>query len=138
MPKKKIAALLGIVALLGVVLLVLDASLKEYAPTHEAALIAFIIVDLVLAGTVYTKPTKMVYGLVAAWSILRIVIQIGDIMLAPSLGFGYADFANYLFNPLNMNVGGDNPPGVPGAVLDRIVVLQIVTAYLAWRARKPA
>jgi len=133
---KKIAALLGIVALLGVILLAVDASLKEYAPTHEGALIVFIIIDLILAGTVYFKPSKMIFGIVAAWSILRIILQIGDIALAPSMGFDYAGFANYLFNPLNMNQGGDNAPGVPGVFLDLMILLQIITAYLAWKVRK--
>ena len=146
---KKIAALLAITALLGVVLLAVDPTLREYAPINEAALVVFIIIDFILAGIVYIKPRRVVFGLVAGWSILRIIMQIGDIATLPFLQgrnllqgpepvFGYADFANYLFNPLNMNRFGSNPPGVPGVFLDLMILLQIVTAYLAWKVRKAA
>ena len=74
-------------------------------------------------------------------------LQIGDIATLPFLQgrsvlqgpeevFGYADFANYLFNPLNTN--GVNPPGVPGVFLDLMIMLQIVTTHLAWKVRKTA
>lgn len=146
---KKIAALLGITALLGVVLLAVDPTLREYAPINEAALVVFIIIDLILAGIVYLKPSRTTFNLVVGWSILRIIMQIGDIATLPFLQgrsllqgpepvFGYADFANYLFNPLNMNHFGNNPPGVPGVFLDLMILLQIVTAYLAWKVRKTA
>jgi len=145
----KIVALLAIIGLLGVILLAVDPTLREYAPINEAALIVFFIIDFILAGAVYFKPSRMVFGLVTAWCGLRIIMQIGDIAALPLIQgrsllqgpepvFGYADFANYLFNPLGMTRFGDNPPGVPGVFLDLMILLQAVTAYLASKARKTA
>ncbi len=47
---------------------------------------------------------------------------------------GNLQFANYLFNPLNPVE--DNPPGVPGAVLDLMLVLQLAIIGLGWKGRK--
>lgn len=53
-----------------------------------------------------------------------------------SLGFdSNAQFANYLFNPLYPVE--DNPPGIPGGVIDLMLLLQLTTIGLGWRARKP-
>ena len=72
---KKIAALLGIIALLGVILLAIDPTLREYAPTNEAGLVVFIVIDLILTGMVYLKPSRRTFGLVAAWCILRLIYR---------------------------------------------------------------
>lgn len=134
---RKIAVLLAAVGILGVILLVFDKSLQEYAPSHVDALIVFVIVDFALAALLITKPSRTTLTLAVGWSLLRIILQLGDVLLGSSLGFeSNAQFGNYLFNPTNPVE--DNPPGVPGAVLDLMLLLQLTTIGLGWKARKPA
>jgi hypothetical protein len=45
----------------------------------------------------------------------------------------YVDFADYLFSPLATNP--PNPTGVPGALIDLIIILQIIVIWLAWKGR---
>jgi hypothetical protein len=75
----------------------------------------------------------MAFALAAGWSGIRIVIQIADVLLGPSLGITYLEFADYLFNPVANNP--PNPTGVPGALTDLIIILQIVVMWVAWKGR---
>jgi len=132
---RRIAALLAVVGILGVILLTFDKSLQQYAPSHFDALIAFVVIDFALAALIVIKPRRTTLTLVVGWSLLRIILQIGDVLLGSNLGFqSNAQFANYLFNPLYPVEG--NPPGVPGALLDVMLLLQLATIGLGWRARK--
>jgi hypothetical protein len=134
---KKVSALLAVVGILGVLLLVLDTSLREYAPSHLDVLVAFAIIDFALAALVATKPSRTTLLLAIVWSVVQTALQFGDILLGTSLGFdSNAQFANYLFNPLYHTE--DNPPGVPGAgaLLDLITLLQLVTISVGLKARK--
>ena len=70
----------------------------------------------------------------AVWSILRIVIQLADVATAPMSQMSYGDFANYLFNPTIIT--SPNPPGVPAALIDLILILEIVVAGVAIGARR--
>lgn len=134
---RKIAGLLAVVGLLGIVLLIFDKSLQEYAPSHLDVLIAFVVIDFAFAALVVSKPGRTTITLVVGWSLLRIILQLGDVVLGSSLGFqSNAQFASYLFNPLYSVE--DNPPGVPGAILDLMLLLQLTTIGLGWRARRLA
>jgi hypothetical protein len=103
---------------------------------HFYALIFFVIIDFATAGYLIMKPSKMAFTIAAAWSALRIIIQIADVSQGPVLGMGYADFANYLFNPASAS--GGNPMGVPAALIDLIMILEVVVILVAWRARSAA
>jgi len=130
---KTVGALIALTGLLGIVILAAD-KILPLVPMHYYALVAFVIVDFVVAAFVFMKPSKMSFTLVAGWSLLRIVIQIADVSQASSVGIpSYADFASYLFNPI-----GATPPnamGVPGALIDLIILLEIIAFWLAWGAR---
>jgi hypothetical protein len=135
---KIIGSLLAIVGILGVVLLVFDQVLSEVAPLHYYALTVFVLVDFVLAGLVVVHPSKSTLTLAVAWSLLRIIIQVGDIVLGSTFGtnayFNAGQFGIYLFNPLYTT--SDNPPGIPGGVLDLILILQLAVVGLGWKARR--
>ncbi len=131
---KAVGALIALTGVLGIVVLAAD-KILPLVPMHYYALVAFIIVDFVVAWVVFMKPSKMSFTLAAGWSLLRILIQIADVSQAPAPGIGmrYSDFASYLFNPI-----GATPPnamGVPGALIDLIILLEIVAFWLAWSAR---
>ena len=130
---KTVGALIALTGLLGIVILAAD-KILPLVPMHYYALVAFVIVDFVVAAFVFMKSSKMSFTLVAGWSLLRIVIQIADVSQASSVGIpSYADFASYLFNPI-----GATPPnamGVPGALIDLIILLEIIAFWLAWGAR---
>jgi hypothetical protein len=130
---KTVGALIALTGLLGIVILAAD-KILPLVPMHYYALVAFVIVDFVVAAFVFMKSSKMSFTLAAGWSLLRIVIQIADVSQASSVGIpSYADFASYLFNPI-----GATPPnamGVPGALIDLIILLEIIAFWLAWGAR---
>ena len=121
------------VGLLGILILVLDQILWSTAPSHAYGLIVFVIVDFAAAGFVLGRPSRMALTIAAAWSSLRILIQLGDVFLGPTLGIGYADFANYLFNPVAVNP--PNPAGIPGGLIDLIVIFQIMVISVALKGR---
>ena len=131
---KTVGAIIALTGLLGIVILVADQILPSVR-MHYYALIAFVIVDFVVAGVVFIKPSKMSFTIAAGWSLLRIVIQIADVSQAhaPGIGMRYTSFASYLFNPIGATP--PNPMGVPGALIDLIVLLEIVAFWLAWGAR---
>ncbi len=122
---KFVGALLAIIGVLGIIILVFDSVLREYAPSHFGALIVFVLVDFSLASLVVIKPSKATFTLAAVWSVLRIALLVGDVLQGVSF--------NYLFNPLNAVEG--NPPGIPAAVLDLMLILQIIVIPMSVRAR---
>jgi hypothetical protein len=128
-----ICALLAVTGVLGALILALDNILWETAPVHAYGLIFFVIIDFAAGALVLARPSKTFLTLAAAWSAFRIIIQLGDISLAPSFGLTYAQFADYLFNPT-----ATNPPnltGIPGALIDPILILQIIVIWMAFRGR---
>ena len=135
---KKIAALLAITGLLSVVLLLFDSVLRSGAPTHYDTVIIFALVDFGLAAVVAAKSSRTTLMLAVAWSALQILLEIGDITQASVYQFSsYAQFADYLFNPLSATATSlGNPLGIPGAVLDLSLLLQLITAVQGWRASK--
>jgi phospholipase C len=132
---KMVAGLLALIGLLGVTILVFDGVLTSRAPIHTRALIAFIAADFAMAGLAFRLPSKITFTAASAWSAMRILLQFGDIFTGPTLPIhiSYAHFANYLFNPTLTTPG--NLPGVPGAPIDLIVILQVAVIVIAWRAR---
>lgn len=135
---KTVGVLLVIVGMLGVILLAFDEVLREVAPLHFSALIVFVVIDFLLAASVVVRPSETTLTLAVVWSLLRILIQVGDIVLGSTFDSEYfsgnLQFANYLFNPLTPVE--DNPPGVPGAVLDLMLVLQLAVIGVGWKARR--
>jgi len=125
--------LLAVIGFLGALVLGLDRILWETAPIHAYGLIAFVIIDLAAAAFVFARPSKIAFTVAGVWSAARIIIQIGDISLGPSFGLTYAQFVDYLFNPAAVNP--PNPAGIPGALIDLILILEIVVIWLAWKAR---
>jgi hypothetical protein len=130
---KVVGGLLAIIGLLGILILTFDRILWETAPVHAYALIVFVIIDFAAGVLVFAKPSGMTFTLAGVWSAARIVIQIGDVLLGPSLGLSYAQFAGYLFNPAYANP--PNPTGIPGAPIDLILILEIIVIWVTWKAR---
>ena len=130
---KVVGALLVITGLLGIVILGTDQILMTSAPLHVYGLVVFVIVDFIVGGLVLAKPSKMGFALCALWSLLRIIIQIADVSQAQMFQMQPGDFANYLFNPAV--VTPPNPPGVPAAIIDLIILLELVVIVVAFRAR---
>jgi hypothetical protein len=126
-------ALLVVIGLLGALILGLDHILWETAPVHAYGLVAFVIIDFAAAAFVLAKPMRIAFTLAATWSALRVLIQLGDVLLGPSYGLTYAQFADYLFNPAATN--SPNPTGIPGALIDAILILQIIVIWMALKGR---
>jgi hypothetical protein len=134
---KTIGGLLVVSAVLGIVLLAVDKVLRSGAPSHYDALIGFVIVDLVVGALAIAKPTAGVGRLTAVWAALRILIQIADLSQAPVYQFSYAQFADYLFNPLSsLSTSFGNPAGIPSVPIDLILIIDIVVLVMALRTRK--
>lgn len=72
----------------------------------------------------------------AVWSAFRVVAQLADLYSANEMGLTYAQFADYLFNPLVVQAG--NPPGVPAALLDIIIVIEVIVVVVSWKGRSAA
>jgi hypothetical protein len=87
--------------ILGIVILALDTVLRTGAPPHYYALIVFVMIDFLLGALAFPMPRRLLVRLAIVWSTLRILIQLGDVYLAPMYHFTYAQFADYLFNPLS-------------------------------------
>ena len=129
---KIVAGLLAVTGLLGTTILAFDHVLK-YAPLHTYALMAFIAIDFAMAGLTFRMPSKTTFTAAATWSSLRILLQFGDIFTGPQFHSSYVAFANFLFNPTLTTSG--NLPGVPGALIDIIVLSQAIVIGIAWKAR---
>ena len=125
--------LLAVIGLLGALILALDHILWETAPMHTYGLIFFVIIDFTAGALILARPAKAVFTLAAVWSAFRIIIQFGDVLLGPSFGLTYAQFADYLFNPT-----ATNPPnltGIPGALIDAILIMEIIVIWTALSRR---
>jgi hypothetical protein len=129
---RTVGSLLALTAILGIVILAADQVLPS-VPAHYSALVAFVIIDFVIAGFVLAKPSKMSFTLAAGWSALRILLQFADVTQGPGLGMTYNEFADYLFDPLATNTG--NPMGVPALLIDLMIILEAAVISLAWKAR---
>lgn len=134
---KVAGGLLVLSALFGIGILGLDQVLQKYAPMHYYGLIVLVIIDLVVGFLLSAKPMRTYLTLAMVWSIVRIIIQIADVSQAQASGFsGYGQFAAYLFNPMSsVSVQLGNLPGIPAALIDLIILLDIVVAVVAWLGR---
>jgi hypothetical protein len=133
---KIIGALFVLSGLFGIVILALDKVLRTGAPTHYYALIGFVLIDFLLGGLAFPMPKTLLIRLAAIWSVLRIVIQLGDVYLGPMFGFTYAQFADYLFNPVSTFPASlGNPMGIPPIPIDIILVCDIAVIIAALSAR---
>ncbi len=129
--------MLILTAILGLLILSADNVLRTGAPAHYYALIGFVILDFAVGIFVMTKPTKTAFSIAMGWSLLRIILQIADITQASAYQFAsYGQFADYLFNPgSGLAVSLGNPPGVPAALIDLILILEIAVIAVAWKGR---
>jgi hypothetical protein len=123
--------------MLGIALLGLDNVLRTYATLHYYALLAFVIVDIGVGIYVLARPGKMVFSIAIVWCIVRIILQFADLSQASVYHFSsYAQFADYLFNPSSsVSLSFGNPPGVPGLLIDLILILELAVIAIAWRLR---
>jgi hypothetical protein len=129
-----VAGLLALTGVLGVIILATDQILRtSLGGLHWYGLVGMVVVDFAVAIFVKMKPTRMGLTIAAAWAILRVLLQLGDVTSAPSLQMGYGDFANYLFNPTL--VTSPNPPGVPAALIDLIIILELIVVGVALSGR---
>jgi hypothetical protein len=134
MAAKSAGGLLAVTGLLGIVILATDQILREsMGGQHWYALLAFVVIDLVLSGYVIATTSGTSLTTVTVWGIIRIVIQFADVATAPMFQTNYSDFANYLFNPTI--VTAPNPPGVPAAIIDLILLLEIAIVGIALTGR---
>jgi hypothetical protein len=92
-----------------------------------------VIIDFLLGTLCFPMPQKLMLKLAAIWSALRILIQLGDVMLGPMFQFTYAQFADYLFNPTS-TAGFGNPPGIPSIPIDLILICDIAILLTVARA----
>jgi hypothetical protein len=121
--------------ILGIVLLELDQVLRTGAPQHYDALIGFVIIDFLVGALAFPMPQKLMIKVAAIWSALRILIQLGDVMLGPMFQFTYSQFADYLFNPTSsLPASLGNPSGIPPIPIDLILVCDIVILLTVARA----
>jgi hypothetical protein len=131
---KLAGGLLAITGLLGIIILASDQILREsLGGQHWYGLIAFVVIDFVVAAYLVVRPSGTSLMFSAVWSIIRIVIQLADVATAPMSQMSYGDFANYLFNPAL--VTNPNPPGVPAAPVDLILLLELVVVGVAFSGR---
>jgi hypothetical protein len=132
---KLIGGLLAVSGFLGIIILAADQILREsLGGQHWYALVVFVIVDFVVAAYVVVKPSGTSLTFSAVWSIVRIVIQLADVATAPMSQMSYGDFANFLFNPIIIT--NPNPPGVPAALIDLILLLELVVVGVAFGGRQ--
>jgi hypothetical protein len=92
--------------------------------------------DFAVATYIIAKADKTAFAVAAGWSAFRVVAQLANIYSAIEIGLTYAQFANYLFNPMVIQPG--NPPGVPAALLDLIIILEVIVVGVSWKRRSPA
>ncbi len=121
--------------MLGIALLALDNVLRTYATLHYYALLAFVIVDTAVGIYVLARPVKMVFSIAIIWCIVRIILQFADLSQASVYHFSsYGQFADYLFDPASsLSVSFGNPSGVPGLLIDLILILEVAVIAIAWR-----
>ncbi|MGP8070426.1 MAG: hypothetical protein ACLP5V_11105 [Candidatus Bathyarchaeia archaeon] len=127
-----IGGLFVVSGLLGVFLLLSDPVLRIGAPQHYDALIAFVVIDFLLGGLEFLTLRSLLVRVAAIWSVVRILLQLGDVFLGPMYQFTYAQFADYLFNPMSSvpaTVG--NPAGIPSIPIDLILLIDFAVLFIA-------
>ena len=135
--RKVAGVLVALTGFLGIVILGTDRILWEsLSGRHAYGLIAFVVIDFAVAPYITAKAGKMAFTAAAAWSALRVVAQLANIYSATEIGLTYAQFANYLFNPIIIQPG--NPPGIPAVPMDLIIILEIVVVGIGWKGRSAA
>jgi len=100
--KGKVTAVpLLVSALLGIAILGTDQNLSQYQPTHVYGLAAFVVIDLVLAGLVLMKGTKLTLRIAGLWGLVQALVMLSDITTTNPFGNSFpisqTDFARYLF-----------------------------------------
>jgi hypothetical protein len=132
---KACGALLIVSAILGIVLLALDNVLRTSAILHYYSLVAFVIVDVAIGIYILARPGKMVLSIAIIWCVVRIILQFADLSQASVYQFSsYGQFADYLFNPTSsLSISLGNPAGVPGLLIDLILILELAVIAIAWR-----
>lgn len=134
-PSRIIGTLFVIAGVSGIIILALDQVLRTGAPQHYDALILFVIIDFLVGALAFPMPQKLMLKVAAVWSTLRILIQLGDVMLGPMFQFTYAQFADYLFNPASaLPASLGNPVGIPPVPIDVILLCDIAVLITAARA----
>jgi hypothetical protein len=135
MTPRIVGPLFVISGILGVVILALDQVLRAGAPQHYDALILFVIIDFLVGALAFPMPQNLILRVAAIWSALRILIQLGDVMLGPMFQFTYAQFADYLFNTASALPGSlGNPAGIPPVPIDLILLCDIAILITVARA----
>jgi hypothetical protein len=114
---------------LTIILLIFDQILWTSAPANAFLLIVFIGIDLALSMLLLALTYRWLFALIAVWSAFRIATWFAAVLQAPDYGLTYAQFANYLFNPLASTP--PNPPAVPGILVDPILVLEVLVLVFA-------
>ena len=134
-PSRTIGSLFVLSGILGIIILALDSVLRSGAPQHYDALIGFVIIDFLVGALCFPMPRKLMLKVAAIWSTLRILIQLGDVMLGPMFQFTNAQFADYLFNPLSsLPAGLGNPSGIPPVPIDLILICDLAILLTVARA----
>ena len=109
--------------------------LRTGAPAHYDALILFVIIDFLVGALAFPMPQKLMLKVAAIWGAVRILLQLGDVMLGPMFQFSYAQFADYLFNPASaLPASLGNPAGIPPVPIDLILICDIVVLITVARA----
>jgi hypothetical protein len=135
--RKAVGILIALTGFLGIVILGTDRILWEsLSGRHAYGLIAFVVIDFAVAAYVAAKAGKMAFTVAAAWSAFRVVAQLANVYSAAEIGLTYAQFANYLLNPIIIQPG--NPPGIPAVPMDLIIILEIVVVGIGWKGRSAA
>lgn len=126
----KVVALVTLLSVvLTIILLIFDQILWTSAPANAFLLIVFIGIDLALSMLLLALTYRWLFALIAVWSAFRIATWFLAVLQAPDYGLTYAEFANYLFNPLANTP--PNPPSVPGIFVDPILVLEVLVLVFA-------
>jgi hypothetical protein len=134
-----IGGLFIVSGLLGIFLLFSDPVLRIGAPQHYDALIAFVVIDFLLGGLEILTPRSLLLRASAIWSVVRILLMAGDVFLGPMYQFTYAQFADYLFNPISsMPADVGNPAGIPAIPIDLILLIDLAVIIIALRQRHSA
>ncbi|MGA2790578.1 MAG: hypothetical protein ABSF00_07405 [Candidatus Bathyarchaeia archaeon] len=93
------------------------------------------IIDFLVGALAFPMPKGMLVRLAVLWSVVRILIQLGDVYLGPMYQFTYAQFADYLFNPLSsLPASLGNPAGIPPVPIDLTLVINITVLLISVRA----
>jgi hypothetical protein len=83
----------------GVHPLLTDAELWTVAPDHAYGLAAMVRADLLmLAALLSRKVGTRALRYVSVAGVVKLVLVVGDVLIAPQFGLSYREFANYLFS----------------------------------------